>query len=112
ARRIPPPGSKPAPAQLADRRPATADEAQAMSAVAPKFKTCRAIWEEAESSVMPTMAPVLKQYEQKHAAIIADLVARKLPWGGYYRAQMALSASLKAERSKVWGASGRSAKPD
>src|ERR1700744_5814358 len=43
ARRIPPPGAKPAGAQLADRSPATADEARAMTAVAPKFKTCRAI---------------------------------------------------------------------
>ena len=112
ARRIPPPGEKPAARQLADRSPITGDEARAMTTVAPKFKTCRAIWEDAETSVMPTMAPVLKQYEQKHAAIIADLVARKLPWGGYYRAQMALSANLKAERSKVWTASGRNAKPD
>jgi hypothetical protein len=112
ARRIPPPGKKPAAPQLADRSPASADEARAMTAVAPKFRTCRSIWEEAESSLVPAMAPVLKQYEQKHAAIIANLVARKLPWGGYYRAQMALSANLKAERSKVWAASGRSAQPD
>ena len=112
ARRIPPPGAKPGAAQLADRSPASSDEARAMTVVAPKFRTCRTIWEDAETSVMPTMAPVLKQYEQKHAAIIADLVARKLPWGGYYRAQMTLSANLKAERSKVWTASGRSVKPD
>ena len=112
ARRIPPPGSKPAAAQLADRSPIAGDEARAMTAVAPKFRTCRAIWEDAESSVMPAMAPILKQYEQKHAAIVADLIARKLPWGGYYRAQMALSANLKTERSKIWAASGRGAKPD
>jgi hypothetical protein len=112
ARRIPPPGAKPAAAQLADRSPINGDEARAMTAVAPKFRTCRAIWEDAEASVMPGMAPILKQYEQKHAAIIGNLVARKLPWGGYYRAQMALSANLKAERSKVWAASGRNAKPD
>jgi hypothetical protein len=112
ARRIPPPGSKPGPAQLADRSPVTADEARAMTALAPKFKACRAIWEDGEASLVPGMAPILKQYEQKHAAIIDSLVARKLPWGGYYRAQMALSANLKAERAKVWAASGRNAKPD
>jgi len=112
ARRIPPPGGKPAPAQLADRSPITADEARAMTAVAPEFKTCRAIWEDGETALVPAMAPILKQYEQKHAAIIDSLVTRKLPWGGYYRAQMALSANLKAERAKIWAASGRNAKPD
>ena len=112
ARRIPPPGGKPAPAQLADRSPASNDEARAMTAVAPKFKTCRSIWEEAETSLVPAMGSILRQYEDKHAAIIANLVGRKLPWGGYYRAQMALSASLKAERAKVWKASGRNAKSD
>ena len=112
ARRIPPPGSKPAPRQLADRSPATGDEARAMEAVAAKFRTCRSIWEEAETSLVPAMGPVLKAYEEKHAAIVADLTGRKLPWGGYYRAQMALSANLKAERAKAWAASGREAKPD
>jgi hypothetical protein len=112
ARRIPPPGSKPAPAQLAERSPASGDEARAMAAVAPKFRTCRSIWEEAETSLVPAMSPVLKAYEEKHAAIVADLVGRKFPWGGYYRAQMALSANLKAQRTKTWAASGREAKPD
>jgi len=112
ARRIPPPGAKPSPAQLADRSPASSDEARAMTALAPKFKTCRAIWEDGEASLVPAMASILKQYEQKHAAIVDSLVTRKLPWGGYYRAQMALSANLKAERSKIWSASGRNAKPD
>jgi len=112
ARRIPPPGKKPAPAQLADRSPISGDEARAMTAVAPKFKTCRSIWEEAETSLVPGMGPILKQDEEKHAAIVGDLVGRKLPWGGYYRTQMALSANLKAERTKIWSASGRNAKPD
>jgi hypothetical protein len=97
---------------LGDRSPASGDEARAMAEVAPKFRTCRSIWEEAETSLVPAMSPVLKQYEEKHAAIVGDLVARKLPWGGYYRAQMALSASLRAQREKTWAASGRNAKPD
>jgi hypothetical protein len=111
ARRIPPPGSKPGAGLLADRSPISGEEARAMTAVAPKFKTCRAIWEEAETSLVSGMGPILKQYEEKHAAIVASLVGRKLPWGGYYRSQMALSANLKAERTKIWTASGK-AKPD
>src|ERR1700755_2161706 len=45
-RRIPPPGKKPPPALLTDRSPATSDEARPMAEVAPKFRTCRSIWEE------------------------------------------------------------------
>src|ERR1700761_3414745 len=58
ARRIPPPGSKPSAAELADRSPISSDEARAMTLVSPKFKTCRAIWEEAETTLVPAMGPV------------------------------------------------------
>lgn len=109
ARRIPPPGAKPPPALFADRSPVSGEEARAMAAVAPKFRDCRSIWEDAEISLFPGMKPVLKQYEERHAAIIADLVNRKLSWGSYFRAQTTLSQKLKAERAKVRAASGRSA---
>jgi hypothetical protein len=112
ARRIPPPGSKPTPALLADRTPASADEARAMAAVAPKFRDCRRTWEDAEITLVPGMKPVLAQYEERHAAIIANLVDRKLGWGAYYRAQMASSQKLKAERAKVRAAAGQTAKSD
>jgi hypothetical protein len=110
AKRIPPPGTKPTRPQLADRSFVTREEARAMEAVSPKFRACRSISQDAETSLIPAMDQVWKDYEEKHAAIIANLVARKLTWGDYYRAQMELSAKLKEDRAKARAANAATSK--
>jgi hypothetical protein len=110
AQRIPPRGAKPTRAQLADKSFITPDESRAMSAVSPKFRECRSTSEDAEASLVPAMGQVWKDYEEKHAAIIADLLARKMTWGGYYRAQIALSARLKEAGAKARAANTASSK--
>ena len=104
SRRIPRFGSEPTAAQFSDRSLITPGEAHAMSACAPKFRACRSITEEAEASLLPALGPLAKDYEAQHEAVVSDLIARKLTWGAYFKAQAEVNERRKARRAGILAA--------
>jgi hypothetical protein len=107
---IPPPGGKPTAAQFADTSLITSDEARAMAVLAPKYKVCRSITENAEASLLPAMEQVYKDSEDARAALVANLIDRRLSWGSYYKAIGKLSEQTKARRAEVRSRISKTAK--
>jgi hypothetical protein len=101
ASRIPAGGPRPTEAQYADKSLATKDEARAFKVVAPKLRACRVVFDDAETSFAPALGPVISDFESKHAALIADLIAGKLSWGDYYKQNNALIDEQKKRKAEV-----------
>lgn len=71
--------------QLNDTSLPTDDEIAALKVVIPQFETCNIVYGNVLKKAMPASLMVFASFDQQTETLDADLMAKKISWGDYYR---------------------------